>query len=399
MKVICVGGGPATLYLSILLKLRNPHRHIVVHEKNQEGATYGWGVTYWPDMLDTLTAQDSESALALEDESVRWRDGVAHVGERTTTHHGDTGYAISRHRLLGLLTHRATSLGVEVRFGHAVTPNDPLLADADLVVAGDGARSALRTHHADAFGTRITTGRNRFIWLGTTKVFRSFTFAFVETEHGWLWCYAYGFDGAHSTCIVECSSATWEGLGLDVMPQAASLRLLEHLLAAPLDGHRLMGRADAGGPAPWQNFPTVTNRTWSHGNLVLIGDAAHTTHYSIGAGTTLALRDAIALADALHTAESTPAALARYERARKRDLLSTQSAARHSAGWYENLTRYIHLAPHQMFALLGQRHSPLLPYVPPQLYYRIDRAVNRARTLRSIKRRLGHGLARALQND
>ncbi|MFJ8823644.1 FAD-dependent monooxygenase [Streptomyces sp. NPDC102467] len=398
MKVLCVGGGPATLYLAILLKLRDRSHDISVYEKNAAGSTYGWGVTYWPDMLDTLMAHDEPSAQSIRDHSVRWSDGVAHVRDRVTVHHGDEGFAIGRHRLLRILADRAASLGVRTHFGRAVSAQDPVL-DADLIVAGDGARSVLRDQHAEHFGTQVTAGRNRFVWLGTTKVFRSFTFAFVETGHGWLWCYAYGFDGEHSTCIVECAPGTWSGLGLDTMERSDALRLLEGLLAEPLEGHPLIGRTDVAGPAQWQTFPTVTNRVWSHGNLVLIGDAAHTTHYSIGAGTTLAMQDAMALAASLRSPATLGTALDEYERVRKRALLPLQSAARHSAGWYENLPRYVDLEPHQMFALLGQRHSPLLPYIPPQLYYRVDRAIGRNQSLRSLKRWLGPRIARVLQNN
>ncbi|MEV5611033.1 FAD-dependent monooxygenase [Streptomyces sp. NPDC052225] len=396
MKVVCAGGGPASLYLAILLKLGDRSREISVYEKNAAGATYGWGVTYWPDMLHTLMSHDDVSARAIEKESVRWSGGVAHIRDRITRHDGDQGYAVGRHRLLEILADRATSLGVDVQFGRPLTPGDPSL-EGDLIVAGDGSRSVLRDHYPEHFGTQVTLGHNRFIWLGTTKVFRSFTFAFVETEHGWLWCYAYGFDGTHSTCIVECSPRTWQGLGLETAERADALELLEGLLAAPLQGHPLIDRTDGGALSSWQRFRTVTNRVWSRGNMVLLGDAAHTTHYSIGAGTTLAMQDAMALAQALQSSAPLPSALERYEQVRRRELLPLQSAARHSANWYENLTRYIHLEPHEMFALLGQRHSPLLPYVPPQLYYRVDRAVDRAQSLRSLKRWLGPRVARLMQ--
>ncbi|MEU8469691.1 FAD-dependent monooxygenase [Streptomyces sp. NPDC029006] len=389
MKVVCVGGGPAGLYLAILLKRQDPSHDITVHERGPEGSTYGWGVTYWRGLLDKLRAHDPESARAIEEHSVRWNEGVAHVRDLAARHHGDEGFGIGRHRLLDLLAGRARALGVRLEFESAI--GEPPAA-ADLVVAADGVHSALRTRHAGHFGTRITAGRNHYIWLGTTKVFDAFTFAFTETGHGWIWAYGYGYGDGHSTCVVECSPETFTGLGLDRADRSEGLVLLEKLFAGVLDGHPLIARPGAS----WLTFRTLTNRTWHHGGLVLLGDAAHTTHYSIGAGTTLALEDAMCLAGALKEHAALPDALAAYERRRQAELLSVQSAARYSAQWYENLPRYIHLPPHRMFALLGQRHSPLLPYVPPQLYYGLDRAAGRLEALRRLKRWLGPRAARAL---
>ncbi|MEV5433288.1 FAD-dependent monooxygenase [Streptomyces sp. NPDC052701] len=393
VKVACVGGGPAGLYLSILLKRQDPSHDVTVHERDPEGSTYGWGVTYWRGLLDTLHAHDPETARALDENSVRWDEGVAHVRDLTTRHSGDRGHGIGRHRLLEILAARARSLGVRLEYAHPVTAGD-LPADADLIVAADGVHSALRTRHADHFGTRLSTGRNRYVWLGTSKVFDAFTHAFVETGHGWIWCYGYGYGAGRSTCVVECAPQTWTGLGLDRAGEAGGLALLEKLFAHVLDGHPLFA-----GPAGmrWPAFRTLTNRTWYHGNLVLIGDAAHTTHYSIGAGTTLALEDAVALAGALREHTALPQALARYERERRAALLPAQSAARYSAQWYENLPRYLDLPPDRMFALLGQRHSPLLPHVPPRLYHRLDRAAGRLETLRRFKRWLGPRLSRTAQ--
>ena len=394
MKVACVGGGPAGLYLSILLKLRDPSHDITVHERNPEGSTYGWGVTYWRGLLDRLHTCDPESARALEEHSVTWNEGEARVRDLVTRRGSDPGYGIGRHRLLEILAARARSLGVRLEFEREITGGD--LPEADLVVAGDGVHSTLRNGHADHFGAEMKEGRNRYIWLGTSKVFDSFSFAFVETDHGWIWCYGYAFSPERSTCVVECAPETWAGLGLDRADEADGLALLEKLFADILDGHPLIGRSAGSGSAQWLNFRTLTNRTWHQGNLVLLGDAAHTTHYSIGAGTTLALEDAIALADALREHAELPQALARYEQRRKSELLSIQSAARYSAQWYENLSRYIDLPPEQMFALLGQRHSPLLPYVPPQLYYRIDKAAGQLEALRRFKRWLGPKVARSV---
>ncbi|MFF4316432.1 FAD-dependent monooxygenase [Streptomyces sp. 900105755] len=390
VKVVCVGGGPAGLYLAILLKRQNPSHDIAVHERNPEGSTYGWGVTYWRALLDRLHACDPESARAIEASSVRWTQGVAHVRGQVARQPGDAGHGIGRHRLLEILAERARGLGVRLEFEDEITPGD--LPDADLVVAADGIHSALRTQHAGHFGTEATEGRNHYVWLGTTRVFDSFTFAFAETEHGWVWCYGYPYDDGHSTCVIECAPDTLTGLGLDAMDEAGQRALLEKLFAGILDGHPLVG----GSSAAWPAFRTLTNRTWHHGNLVLLGDAAHTTHYSIGAGTTLALEDAMCLAHALREHTLLPEALAAYERRRRAELVSAQSAARLSAQWYENLPRYIGLPPHRMFALLGQRHSPLLPYVPPQLYYGLDKAAGRLEVLRRFKRWLGPRAARAL---
>ncbi|MFG2312444.1 FAD-dependent monooxygenase [Streptomyces sp. NPDC048566] len=396
MKIACVGGGPAGLYFAILMKLQDPSHEITVHERNPAGSTYGWGVTYWSGLLDKLRAGDPVSALAVRENSVSWREGVAHVGGRTTVHPGDEGYGIGRRRMLDLLAERARSLGVRVEYEREITPGD--LPEADLVVAGDGVNSALRESHADHFGTEVSLGRNHYLWLGTTRVFPSFTFSFVETDHGWVWCYAYRFAEDRSTLVVECSPQTWSGLGLDRASEADSLALLEKVFADLLDGHPLIGRSQPDRAAAWLTFRTLTNRTWHRGNLVLLGDAAHTTHYSIGAGTTLALEDAIALAAALRDHPDLGTALDAYGRRRRAELLSAQSAARHSARWYENLPRYIGLPPDQMFALLGQRHSPLLPYVPPQLYYRIDRAAGRLEALRRLKRWIGPKVARGVQS-
>ncbi|MFJ6699564.1 FAD-dependent monooxygenase [Streptomyces sp. NPDC091272] len=396
MRVVCVGGGPAGLYFAILMKRQDPAHEVTVYERNAAGSTYGWGVTYWGGLLDRLRVCDPESAEAILAGSVRWSGGVAHVGGDTTVCDGDDGFAISRHRLLDILTERARALGARIEFEREWTPDDPL-PDADLVVAGDGVRSALRDRFADHFRPRQAGGRNTYIWLGTTKRFDAFTFSFVETPHGWIWCYAYGFGADRSTFIVECSPETHRGLGLDTAPEADALALLERLFAQPLGGHPLMGRAEADGRIRWQTFRTLTNDRWHHGNLVLVGDAAHTTHYSIGAGTTLAIEDAIALAAAVHSEPERSEALRRYEQERKSALLATQSAARLSAQWYENLPRYIQLPPSRMFALLGQRHSPLLPHVPPQLYYHLDRAVGRLPALRDLKRRLGPRIGQLVQ--
>ncbi|MEV0596998.1 FAD-dependent monooxygenase [Nonomuraea cavernae] len=373
MKVACVGGGPASLYFSILMKRTDPSHDITVYERNPAGSTYGWGVTYWDELLSNLHGADPESAKAIEESSVQWDSWAARIHDRAvvTVEYGEEGFGLGRHRLLSILTERARSLGVDVVFEREIAGEEEV-ADADLVIAGDGVNSVLRERHAEHFGTEVAVGRNMYIWLGTTRTFEAFTFAFTETEHGWIWCYGYRFDEDQSTCVIECSPATWSGLGLDEANEADCLGLLEKLFAGVLDGHPLIGRSQADGGAHWLNFRTVTNRTWFRGNLVLLGDAAHTTHYSIGAGTALALEDAAVLVNALHTGMELEPALTGFERSRKATLRAPQRAARCSARWYECLPRYIGLPPEQLIAVLGRRHSRVLPYVPPRLYYRFD---------------------------
>ncbi|TMR24319.1 FAD-binding monooxygenase [Nonomuraea turkmeniaca] len=358
------------------MKRADPSHDITIYERYPEGSTYGWGVTYWDGLYKDLHAIDPETARAIGDSSVRWDNWVAYVQDHppTPVDYWDAGFGVGRSRMLGLLADRARSLGVRIEYEREITGEEEL-AGADLIVAGDGVNSALRGRHADHFGTEVAVGRNAYIWLGTTKVFDSFTFAFVNTAYGWIWCYGYVYSKERSTCVIECSPETWAGLGFDRANEADSLALLEKLFAEILDGHPLIGQENAGESARWLNFRTLTNERWYRGNLVLIGDAAHTTHYSIGAGTALALGDAAFLAHALGAQPRLEPALEFYERGRQTAIRGVQKAARNSARWYESLPRYVKLPPEQMLVLLGQRHSALLPHVPPRLYYRFDQAI------------------------
>ena len=261
------------------------------------------------------------------------------------------GYGIGRRRLLEILAARALALGVRVRFEREVEDLSEL-ADADLVVVCDGVSSRLRRQHRDQFGTAVGVGRNKYIWLGTRKVFDAFTFAFVETEAGWIWCHAYGFDRNTSTFIVECSPETWAGLGFDRLGEADTLVLLERLFASWLDGHRLRATSHANDGAQWLNFRTLTNERWHHEKLVLLGDAAHTTHFTIGSGTKLASRTRSgSLPSCTKAVTSRPRSTGmRHER--QRALVPAQSDARFSAQWFENVPRYAGLEPERFFALL-----------------------------------------------
>jgi 2-polyprenyl-6-methoxyphenol hydroxylase-like FAD-dependent oxidoreductase len=372
MRIACAGGGPAGLYLAILLKRRDPAHEVTVLERNPAGVTYGWGVVFWDDLLEGLAASDPESAATIAAEAFRWVDQRILVDGQPEARLAGYGFSMRRQRLLDILTRRAMELGVEVRFECEVEELASL-DGYDLVVAADGVNSRLRRAHPGIFGTRVDTGRNRYMWLGTPKVFDSFTFAFVRTGAGWIWCHAYGFDAAASTFIVECSAETWAGLGFGELGLEESIARLEELFAAQLDGHRLVAQAQDPERAPWLSFRTVTNERWRHGNLVLAGDAAHTTHFTIGSGTKLAIEDAIGLAAALGDHHDLAAALAAYERDRKASLLLLQREARNSARWFESLPRYIDLGPEQFATLLHQRRSQLLTRMSPSGYYRLRR--------------------------
>jgi anthraniloyl-CoA monooxygenase len=370
MRIACVGGGPAGLYLAILMKRRDPGHEVTVFDRNPAGVTYGWGVVFWDDLLEELRANDPPTAQAITEEAFRWADQHILVDGQPPATLPGFGYSMRRQRLLDILTARALELGVQVRFESEV--EDPAsLGQPDLVVACDGVNSRLRRRHPDGFGTRIDTGRNRYMWLGTTRVFDSFTFAFVDTPAGWIWCHAYGFDAGTSTFIVECQPETWAGLGFGQLGPDDSIRRLEQLFEAQLDGHQLAAQAPASDRTPWLGFRTVTNERWHHGNVVLAGDAAHTTHFTIGSGTKLAIEDAIGLAAALGDHRDLEPALAAYEQQRKTGILLLQREAHNSARWFEDLPRYIRLGSPQFAALLHHRRSPLLTRMSPSAYYRL----------------------------
>lgn len=383
MKVVCAGGGPAGLYFAILLKLSNCRFDVTVRERNSPGRTQGWGVTYQNDLLDKLRKSDPESASAIRNNSVRWTNQVLDVRGRRTLDSGAGGYSIGRQRLLDILAGRAAELGVRLHF-EAEVDGDSQLPEADLIVACDGARSRLRQRYVDKFKTHVTDGRNKYIWLGTTKVFDPFTFAMVESDAGWIWFYGYVFDSDTSTCIVECSPETWHALDFDKRESADAVGVLGKIFADALHGHRLMS-----GGSSWQHFRTVSNEKWHHQGVVLMGDAAHTTHFSIGSGTTLALEDAIALAARLHQRLDLEVALAGYERERRAALLQPQSEARFSALWFENVSRYIGSDDAQLFALLRERRSPLLSRIPPRLYYRLHQATESVSALGRLRKWIG----------
>jgi 2-polyprenyl-6-methoxyphenol hydroxylase-like FAD-dependent oxidoreductase len=369
------------------MKQHDRGHEITVFEKSRPGATRGWGVVFWDDLLEQLGRADPQSARQIEEASFHWDGQVVDVRGTQVRDDSLQGYGISRQRLLDVLTRRAQEAGVRVEFGHEVTgPAQP--PEADLVVACDGASSGIRLG-TEGFQTDVQLGRNKYIWLGTDKVFRTFTFPFVPTESGWIWAHAYGIDATTSTFIVECTAQTYAGLGFGTMPPDACLSVLEKIFASHLDGHRLIGQFPDGTDAPWLNFRTVTSKRWYQGMTVLAGDAAHTTHFTIGSGTKLAIEDAIALAGHLRRHGELEVALRSYEAERQSALLQPQSDARLSARWFEDISRYIDVGPHQFFTLLHARRSLLLPRVSPRLYYRLHRAAQEVPVLHGLRRQLG----------
>jgi anthraniloyl-CoA monooxygenase len=388
MKIVCVGGGPAGLYFAISAKLHNQDHDITVVERNPAGVTYGWGVTFSDDLLDSLYRNDPESARNIFDSPASWSNQEVHVSGTGRAHLGGYGFAIGRKHLLDILARRAIDLGVDVQFEREVKDMSEF-ADADLIIACDGANSRVRRFYDGHFQTDAEAGRNKYIWLGTHRVFDSFMFAFEKTAAGWIWFYSYPFNLDTTTFIVECSPETWEGLGFDELDPDDSMKLLESIFARHLGGHSLMISMRDPGKAPWLNFIRITNKSWHHGNVVLMGDAAHTTHFSIGSGTTLAMQDAIALADCLDSHDDLHIALKAYEKRRREEIADTQNAAKLSTEWFENVRHYIDQSPVQFAYSLWRRRGRY-----PLWRYQVHLAtqVSLLRKLRQSISALRHGI-------
>lgn len=359
MKIVCIGGGPAGLYFSILMKKADPTHDITVFERNRRHDTFGWGVVFSDQTLQNLKGGDEVSQRRITDSFAHWDDIDIHFKGRVITSGGHGFCGIERRHLLTLLQQRAEDLGVNLVVETEIT-DLTRFHDADLIVACDGVNSRVRTVHADHFKPDVEHRKCKYVWLGTHKTFEAFTFIFEETEWGWVQAHAYRFNGDNSTFIVEMHQSTWEKAGLATADTDATVAFCEGLFAKYLDGHKLMANSRHLQGSDWVSFPRVSNETWIKGNIVLMGDAAHSAHFSIGSGTKLALEDAIALAQAFrHHGADVPKALAAYEAERRIEVLKIQSAARNSTEWFENVARYTHLAPEQFAYSLLTRSQRL----------------------------------------
>jgi len=356
MNILCIGGGPAGLYFALLMKQQNPAHHITVVERNRPYDTFGWGVVLSDQTLHNLQAADAHTAQLIGDAFNHWDDiEVFFKGQSVrSTGHGFCG--IGRKHLLNILQQRCEELGVQLVFETDVSDDQALAQQyqADVVIASDGLNSRIRSRYAHTYQPDIDVRHCRFVWLGTHKTFDAFTFAFEQTEHGWFQAHAYPYNDDTSTFIVETPESVWKAHGIDQMSQEEGVAFCQNLFAKYLDGHSLMSNAaHLRGSANWIQFPRVICQTWVHWAevagkstpMVLMGDAAHTAHYSIGSGTKLAMEDAIDLANtfAQHPDADMHIVLQAYVDRRSVEVLKIQNAARNSTAWFEHVDRYTHM--------------------------------------------------------
>jgi anthraniloyl-CoA monooxygenase len=349
MRVTCIGGGPAGLYLSILIKRRLPSWPVRVLERNRPLDTFGWGVVFSDATLENLRAADEPTHAEITQSFAHWDDIEIHFDGHTIVSGGHGFCGISRKHLLAILQRRALEVGVELRFQCDVEDVAAERPRCDLLVGADGINSRVRAAYAEAFLPSLDRRKCRFVWLGTTLPLDAFTFLFERSEHGWFTVHAYRFDEELSTFIVECREETWLAHGLDAANTEETIAFCENLFEPYLRGHRLMANSAHLRGRDWLNFNRVSNECWVHENVVLLGDAAHTAHFSVGSGTKLAMEDAITLAECLEGAQPTEltSALEEYESLRKLEVVKLQNAARNSTEWFENVARYATLPPEQ----------------------------------------------------
>jgi anthraniloyl-CoA monooxygenase len=366
MKILSIGGGAAGLYFGILMKKLDPSNEITILERNRPYDTFGWGVVFSDQTLSNFVRADEPTARTILQSFNHWDDIDVRIKGTSIISGGHGFCGIGRKRLLNILQERAEGLGVKLIFEADIKDDQEAARQygADLVIAADGLNSAIRTRYASTFKPDIDTRKCRFVWLGTKKLFKDFTFIFENTEFGWFQAHIYQFDGDTSTFIVETPEDVWQRAGIDEMSQEESIAFCEKLFAKHLDGAELMSNAaHLRGSTNWIKFPRVICENWVQWNsidgkevpVVLMGDAAHTAHFSIGSGTKLAMEDAIELANSIaaSTTGDMHEILASYQETRAIEVLKIQNAARNAMEWFEETGRYTNMPPEQFnFSLL-----------------------------------------------
>ena len=347
MEINIVGGGPAGLYFALLMKKQRPESHIVVLERNAPRATFGWGVVFSDKTLAYLRDADPQTYIEIIANFETWDNvDVVHRDEKITIR-GNKFSGISRLKLLRTLQHRCAELGVELHF-EAEAQDYDALADCDLLVGADGVNSGIRTRFSDQFQPSLSVRSNKYIWYGTRQLFHGLTLTFRENTDGVFAAHSYKFDKRTSTFIVECDEETWNTAGFAGMSDEETSSYLENVFSRDLGGQQLLSNNSR-----WINFLNVRNLHWHYKNIVLLGDALHTAHFSIGSGTKLALEDAIALSRCFGETDNVEDALRMFEEVRKPIIEEYQEAASESLQWFENARRYTHLEPIELaFSLM-----------------------------------------------
>ncbi len=350
MKIKIIGGGPAGMYFAILMKQADAEHDIEIYERNGPDDTFGWGVVFSGRTLRNLRAADEPSHAEITRDFEAWDNvDVAHRNEKISIH-GNSFSGIARIRLLKILQRRCEELGIQTRFRTEVGDIDALRRDCDLIVGADGVNSTVRQAFAEQFKPDLSVRPNKYIWYGTNRLFHGLTLTFRDHAAGVFAAHSYKFDKATSTFIVECDPQTWSNAGFAEMSDTDTRAYLENVFARDLDSHKLLSNN-----SKWINFVLVKNANWHFENVVLLGDALHTAHFSIGSGTKLAMEDAIALRQYFTETASVGAALTRFEAVRKPVIENYQAAAFESMLWFENVKSYMHLAPIELAYVLMTR--------------------------------------------
>ena len=350
MKINIIGGGPAGMYFAILMKSAEPAHEITIYERNGPDDTFGWGVVFSGKTLSNLQAADAPSHAAITQNFEAWDNvDIVHRDQKISIH-GNSFSGISRLRLLKILQQRCEELGVVIKFHHEIADIDSLRANCDLLLAADGVNSLVRQACRDQFQPELSLRPNKYIWYGTNQLFHGLTLTFRETGAGVFAAHSYKFDRTTSTFIVECDPQTWNEAGFDKMSDEETRAYLAEVFAPDLNGQPLLSNN-----SKWINFLLVKNGCWSFENVVLLGDALHTAHFSIGSGTKLAMEDAIALKECFDENSDVRSALRRFEEVRKPVIEEYQAAAYESMVWFEQARDYMHLAPVELAYVLMTR--------------------------------------------